>query len=656
MDVVGVSAAFVRRFLSEVKAEHPSDYASLTTKDVCDKVVIPRTRDAQCAYSDVIKREHPQDVGRANIFVSHAWRYKITDVLGTMLEYADAQQEHRQPFFWFDLFINNQNIAADLPQDWWSTTFKESIASIGHVLLVLTPWSDPVPLTRAWCLWEIFCSLSGEGVKLTIQLPEAERASLRTAVMDDFDAVVDTLVRVQAEKAEAWNPKDKEMIFKTIQASVGFAHLNEKVKDQMRSWCLQHLASLIDEDEAAGKSGTRDFVLLCYQAGTVFWNFNATDLAIATLTKSLAIKTAVLGKRHPSTANTIGNLGQLAHHQGLFPQAIAYHLQAIEIKEETLPPNDRELVPTYQNLGIAYRNTREYDKAIAALEKALAIQNIDQSQHPTTAQVLGNLGNVYADMERYQDAIACQLKALEILTTTLGQHPVTANMHGNVANAYLETGNMAKAIEHVTTSQKMLEAVLGPTHPTTAQAVFNTGILYMRNGHFQPAAEHMERALTVMLATMGPQHPMTKTTQANLTYVQRLMHKQQQHRESGNSDKHAGSAASAGRVGTSLPSAVLTCEQGLLLRFLARVAPTTIVATVATTHPPPPRGDSDEHQLLLRFILTHAAAWQATTDADDDGDGANMTTTQERSKTTTIQPGVAVEGQVRKTPSCCTLI
>ena len=58
----------------------------------------------------------------------------------------------------FDLFVNNQNIAAELPHTWWSTTFRDSIKHIGCVLLVMAPWSNPIPLTRAWCLYEVLNS------------------------------------------------------------------------------------------------------------------------------------------------------------------------------------------------------------------------------------------------------------------------------------------------------------------------------------------------------------------------------------------------------------------------------------------------------------------------------------------------------------------
>ena len=43
--------------------------------------------------------------------------------------------------------------------------------AIGHTLLVLSPWRNPIPLRRSWCLWEIVC---------TLEAPKAPKAGLLT--------------------------------------------------------------------------------------------------------------------------------------------------------------------------------------------------------------------------------------------------------------------------------------------------------------------------------------------------------------------------------------------------------------------------------------------------------------------------------------------
>ena len=95
------------------------------------------------------KLSSPPLVAAATVFVSHAWRYRACDVVAAMLAYDERQPKDTPPtYFWFDLFVNDQHDALTLPQLWWRDSFTKGIERIGHTLLVLSPWTDPIPLTR----------------------------------------------------------------------------------------------------------------------------------------------------------------------------------------------------------------------------------------------------------------------------------------------------------------------------------------------------------------------------------------------------------------------------------------------------------------------------------------------------------------------------
>lgn len=103
----------------------------------------------------------------------------------------------------FDLVCNSQHGTVERPFEWWQTTFRASIAAIGRVALVLAPWEDPIPLTRCWCLFEIFTAVAaGEGeVELQVRLPASQRPAFVEALAGDFEVVMDTLVRVESQRA-----------------------------------------------------------------------------------------------------------------------------------------------------------------------------------------------------------------------------------------------------------------------------------------------------------------------------------------------------------------------------------------------------------------------------------------------------------------------
>lgn len=140
-----------------------------------------------------------------------------------------------QVYFWFDVFCNNQHGAPNLPQLWWKTTFLGAIRLIGSTCLILAPWSDPIPLTRAWCLWEILSTLRC-GATLDVRMMPQERDYFIHALTDDLDKIVSVLSRVDCRRSEAWNPVDRDMILDAVHDTVGFTDLNATVTQQMRKW------------------------------------------------------------------------------------------------------------------------------------------------------------------------------------------------------------------------------------------------------------------------------------------------------------------------------------------------------------------------------------------------------------------------------------
>ena len=85
-----------------------------------------------------------------------------------------------------------------------------------QVVLVLTPWSDPIPYTRAWCLWEVF-NARNTGAKFDIALSPAEEASLAEAVRVKCLEIAPALCQIDARHATASQPADQMMIFNAIE-------------------------------------------------------------------------------------------------------------------------------------------------------------------------------------------------------------------------------------------------------------------------------------------------------------------------------------------------------------------------------------------------------------------------------------------------------
>ena len=76
-------------------------------------------------------------------------------------------------------------------------------------------------------------------VNLGVSLPSTELQALELAVRDDYKAVLNALVDIQAEKADTEWKEDKALIFDVIQKSAGgFAKINIGVKGFLRDQYL----------------------------------------------------------------------------------------------------------------------------------------------------------------------------------------------------------------------------------------------------------------------------------------------------------------------------------------------------------------------------------------------------------------------------------
>eukprot|EP00912_Choanoflagellata_sp_UC4_P002090 UC4_evm1s1333 len=145
-----------------------------------------------------------------------------------------------KPYFWLDIFTVNQFEAPQYPQSFWTDTFKEQVREIGHTLLVLHPWNAPIPLTRAWCGWEMYCTLDTHA-NMDIRLPLCDSRALEKALAAIERGTLGFIRSVDTQKSEAWKSADQHMIHEAVKCTVGFVNLNKMVQERMEGFLKFHL-------------------------------------------------------------------------------------------------------------------------------------------------------------------------------------------------------------------------------------------------------------------------------------------------------------------------------------------------------------------------------------------------------------------------------
>ena len=138
-------------------------------------------------------------VGLATVFISHAWKYLFLDVVDALLYHF---QHESDIIIWFDLFSNNQHKAVDLDFHWWCNTFKSAIQMFGRTVMVLAPCHDPIPLTRGWCLFELFCTADKKSKFEVAMSREHQQHFFDDMAKDGQQAMDKMLATINAEKSE----------------------------------------------------------------------------------------------------------------------------------------------------------------------------------------------------------------------------------------------------------------------------------------------------------------------------------------------------------------------------------------------------------------------------------------------------------------------
>jgi len=234
--------------------------AGLSTADVSARFIFPATAAARVSYCDMLAAAGSPDVGAATVFVSHTWSYRFADVVATLAAWSAARPpgDAGDVFFWFDIFSNSQHNTSARPFAWWTEVFRRAVGDIGHTLLVMD-YRTLRPTRRAWCVWEMACSVT-ERARLDVAMLPADAAELRArgGFMQS--------VAVSVGDAEAFLESDRAAIFAAIEGTIGARETGRLVSVAVMEWMGREMRALLAELSSGARA---DSPLLLRAAETV---------------------------------------------------------------------------------------------------------------------------------------------------------------------------------------------------------------------------------------------------------------------------------------------------------------------------------------------------------------------------------------------------
>ena len=71
--------------------------------------------------------------------------------------------------------MEDQNGPETKPGGYFFSAFRQAVETIGLTVLVLQPLHASIPMSRSWCVWEGFCTVSSRTrCELLLALPPSE--------------------------------------------------------------------------------------------------------------------------------------------------------------------------------------------------------------------------------------------------------------------------------------------------------------------------------------------------------------------------------------------------------------------------------------------------------------------------------------------------
>jgi len=345
----------------------------------------------------MVETELDETLGAVNVFVSHTWLYSFEMLVESIEEWElnwekQNGKKHETFFYFIDyLAVNQHDMAADLSK------LQEVVKNSKVTCLILSPWEDPIPLRRCWCVYEIAKTELFPSTRLHVAFPphEVKRFKKNFFSSKKVHEIARIIEKVDSSTAEASYKPDKEMIVADIKKNLGgFSVVNQLCIRNLRKWLIDKSCEFGDE-EARGE----------------FYNKNNDYV---TLKKALWV---------------LKNVGTFLRQQGEFEKSVKYLMDAKKLMEKHYCRDFDEKEGDYDEKvevrpakpALFLRSwsiepdgvERSWRIIKAGVEKSIKDEIEQNKQKIFFLGLLNSLANALTDDKRFEEAETIYAKTLE---------------------------------------------------------------------------------------------------------------------------------------------------------------------------------------------------------------------------------------------------
>jgi len=472
LDKRGVRLKVLEMLLKEENA------GSMNGEELREAFIWPRTRSSGCSYSEWLTQNPDTNslVGEINIFISHAWKYKFEDLVSCIRQFEEFDKElaHRRPFYYFiDYFaVNQHSPGQDLG------LLQNMIYKSEAVLLCLSPFNDPIPLKRSWCVFEMMHGIQSPTTKLLIALAGQEWERLKQALLEDFTVVIKAFTNIDAEKAEASVLKDKENIARNIKEQLGgFAKVNEVVMHTIRTWVedrAKQLLSKMHQKSVYFSSHEEEKQLgnAYFQIGNFFRKEGMLADSEEILKNAVEYNDRILGKEALLSCKCRINLAIVYKKQGRLEESDKLWSSTLLTEMQEFGIENEETVKSHRGYMALLLKLNRVDEAAEIFKMFLPLQiKLFGEDHIETLRMEITNGVILTVQNKLEEARDVLIKTRERHKKILGnRHPQTTKATFRLA-AVLDELKDEGSLELYEECHRMNRQILGEKHPHTQRCV-----------------------------------------------------------------------------------------------------------------------------------------------------------------------------------------
>jgi tetratricopeptide (TPR) repeat protein len=511
----GLPPLYLRQLIDDNGGE--AAFEGLTTSNVKRNIIVPNTAASKLSLCAQLRQQGDKRVQTATWFVSHPWSGKFLDLVRALeVFFADKPEA----IIWLDIISTSQHATFERPPEWWEQTFCSAIGRMGQLVMVMTPWDNPVCLTRAWCLIELWACRSSGG-HFGVALPPSERARFLEEIVDKHGIFYDMLSKVNTQNSECSRESDKQRIFTHVRKlKGGFTGLDRSVLQTMTDWLQKQLEDEIAKIAAAGAAETERNVEIMSALGGLFRNLGKFDLALPLLEDCLAKRKRLLGDNHHNTfvflhqvADTLDDLGLYARAAPMFEEIFVHFSQIYGISHRSTLTSLGSLAMCLSHLGM-------HDRALPLIEQCwVEQQRVLGEDHPETVRTLHNFVEMLFEKNHLSRALQLLAVSYEKTKRVFGEdHP---DHVASLIRLATSTKDFQRAEPLHKECLEKNKRIFGEDHPSYMISLNNYGSLLFDNGMYSLALPIFEENLARRKRLFGDDHPRTLDSLFNLAILWR---------------------------------------------------------------------------------------------------------------------------------------